>query len=85
MKQKTKSLSLITIFNDPEYIRKPQNFITIHDILTVRAIIMGRYGMLQCAANYGTGYGGKDCKICKEVDNESHRINNCSLGKDELV
>ena len=33
--------------------------------------------MLQCAANFSNGYGGKECGRCKVEDNESHRINDC--------
>ena len=40
---------------------------------------MGRYGMLQCAANFEKSYGGKDCKECGVLDNESHRINDCKV------
>ena len=43
---------------------------------------MGRFGMLQCAANFSTGNGGKDCKTCKALDDECHRINFCPLWKE---
>ena len=33
--------------------------------------------MLQCAANFSNGYGGKNCRKCGVVDNEAHRINDC--------
>ena len=38
---------------------------------------MGRFGMLQCAANFSNGYGGKTCKSCGVTDDENHRINDC--------
>ena len=38
---------------------------------------MGRYGMLQCAANFANGYGSKMCSKCGVEDNETHRINDC--------
>ena len=47
------------------------------DKLTARAYIMGRFGMLQCAANFSKGFGSKNCKTCKVIDNESHRMNHC--------
>ena len=50
---------------------------TKHGKLVVRAYIMGQFGILQCAANFSNGYGGKECKTCKIEDNESHRINDC--------
>ena len=43
---------------------------------------MGRYGMLQCAANYSMGYGSKLCKECGVTDDEDHRINHCKLWSD---
>ena len=47
--------------------------------LITRAYIMGRYGMLQCAANYSMGYATKLCKECGVTDDEEHRINHCKL------
>ena len=35
--------------------------------------------MLQYAANFSSGYGGKNCRECGVVDDEDHRINHCSL------
>ena len=33
--------------------------------------------MLDCASNYSIKYGGKICIVCKETDDENHRINWC--------
>ena len=33
--------------------------------------------MLQCAANFSNGYGGKNCRRCNVLDDETHRMNNC--------
>ena len=38
---------------------------------------MGRFGMLQCAANFGNGYSTKNCTNCEVIDDEAHRINDC--------
>ena len=35
--------------------------------------------MLECAANYATKHGGKDCKQCGTLDDENHRINDCKV------
>ena len=40
-------------------------------------ILMARYGMLDCAANYHGKYKTKICEECKVIDNEDHRINHC--------
>ena len=66
---KTKTERLIQILESEEYQRKPQPFMK-KDKLTVRAYILGQYGMLQCAANFSTGYGSKNCKTCNVIDND---------------
>ena len=38
---------------------------------------MGKYGMLDCANNYASKHGGKTCRECDAIDDESHRINHC--------
>ena len=42
---------------------------------------MARYGMLDCANNFASKYGGKMCKVCNETDDENHRINSCQEWK----
>ena len=32
---------------------------------------------MACANNYANKYGGKICRECDTVDDESHRINHC--------
>ena len=46
-------------------------------IISTRALIMGRYGMLKCANNFSYGHGTKLCDKCKVIDDEDHRINDC--------
>ena len=43
---------------------------------------VGRFGMQQCAANFSRDNGGKDCKTCKVLDDECHRINFCLQWKE---
>ena len=74
---KTKTKKLISILENEEYVRRPDKFITNHSKLIARAYIMGRFGMLQCAANFSNGNRGKECGRCKVEDNKSHRINDC--------
>ena len=38
---------------------------------------MGRYGMLDCRANFSMGYGSKECSQCMVVDDMDHRVNWC--------
>ena len=76
VKEKTKTKSLLKIIDDSSYIRRPIEHMD-KDVLVARALIMGRFGMLQCGANFEMSYGGKECKECKVTDDECHRINSC--------
>ena len=77
-KQKTKTKSILDQINDPSFTRQPTEFLN-QCVLVGRAVIMGRYGMLDCAANFEKKYGGKQCKACDVTDSESHRINSCKV------
>ena len=41
--------------------------------------------MLKCANNFSVGHGTKTCDICGVLDNESHRINDCTKWRDVNV
>ena len=43
---------------------------------------MGRYGMLDCGANFSKGYGKNDCGTCGTRDDEDHRMNYCTKYQD---
>ena len=73
---KTKTKRLVQKLQDDAYSRQP--FMNKNNKPIVRAYIMGRHGMLQCAANFSNGYGGKMCGKCGVEDNENHRINFCT-------
>ena len=77
-KQKSKTKSILDQIDDPSFTRKPTEFLN-QSVLVGRAIFMGRYGMLECAANFENKYGGKQCRTCNVIDNESHRINSCKV------
>ena len=79
---KTKTKTIVPIIDDPHYSRKPQPFVFENNKLITRAYIMGRYGMLKCAANFSCGYGSKNCSECGVIDDEDHRINHCTLWQD---
>ena len=76
---KTKTKSLIPLLENEEYVRRPQSFMAKNNKLIARAYTMGRFGMLQCAANFSTGYGSKMCTKCNVVDDEAHRMNHCPV------
>ena len=80
-KMKTKTKTIIPQLDASEFQRKPEYFMDENNKLIARAYIMGRYGMLQCASNFSTGYGGKICSQCDMIDDENHRINFCKVWK----
>ena len=74
---KSKTKHLIPILEQPTFIRKPAAYLNENNKLIARAYIMGRFRMLNCAANFSDGHGGKLCPECKVTDDEDHRINSC--------
>ena len=78
-KEKTKTKHIKAILNNPSYTRGLDKYLEKYPSITnARALIMGRYGMLQCSNNYSAKYQGKTCSECNVVDDESHRINQCN-------
>ena len=74
---KTKTKSIIKKLESGEYERKPLPEIVNMNKLHSKAIIMGRYGMLECARNFQMKYGKKACQLCGTEDTEEHRLNIC--------
>ena len=74
---KTKTKNLMDKIEDKNYVRKPIDAIFNLSSIETRALIMGRFGMLDCKVNFSKGYGGKMCGECRVLDDESHRINDC--------
>ena len=60
MRQKTKTRTIIEEIDATDYERKPIDISNYGSVLTTRALIMGRYGMLNCGANFAKGYGGEE-------------------------
>ena len=79
---KSKTKRLIPVLEDDGYLRQPAKFMRRNNVLITRAYVMGRYGMLQCAANFSDGYKSKLCTRCNVTDNEDHRMNNCPVWSD---
>ena len=81
-KLKTKTKTILEEIEKPEYKRKPAEILNNLTVLETRAFIMGKYGMLNCGANYAMRSGGKSCGKCEKIDDENHRINDCELYRD---
>ena len=82
-KLKTKTRNIVSYLDNENYEHKPEPFMQLNNKIIARVYIMGRYGMLQCAANFSNGYGGKNRAHCGVIDDENHRINHCELYKEE--
>ena len=77
-RSKTKTKYAEIIVDEPSYERGIDPVLVKYpSIAYARPLIMGRLAMLQCANNFSVKYGGKMCKKCNVVDDESHRINYC--------
>ena len=73
---KTKS-----IYNDllaDNYQRKVLNEFNGCTKYRTKLIILSRNGMLECGANF-KGTMSEVCSVCAVVDNENHRINDCTV------
>ena len=77
--EKTKTKSIITEIENPDYQRRPLRVMNKGSVIVTRVVLMGRYGMLKCRANFSSSFSSKNCPKCDVVDDESHRINYCSV------
>ena len=80
--EKTKTKFVIDILKLDNYQHRPLSSILNRNKLKARTLMMGLFGMLDCAANYRHGYGGSYCRQCGVKDDENHRINTCVRFKD---
>ena len=78
---KSKTKCLIPCLEDDTYDRKKTSAVLNLNKLRARAIIMARFGMLDCASNFENKYGGKECPKCKVLDDVNHRLNFCETWK----
>lgn len=74
---KTKTSQMIQDLQNPQYSRTGDLIIKSMNKLHAKAIILGRYGMLQCPKNYKIKYGGQNCNLCGVIDDEKHRLEMC--------
>ena len=79
--EKTKTKSILTLLNDPAYTRKPRSELIYASKQETKAIIIARFGMLECGQNY-KGTINILCDQCNVVDNENHRLNHCIKWRD---
>ena len=68
---KTKTKTIAEKLGDSDYKRVLLPMILKLPSIQTRALIMGRYGMLDCKSNYAMKYGGKMCLDCDMLDDEA--------------
>ena len=78
-KAKTKTKTIIDELKKTDYQRKPIPIIQYGSVIIARTLIMARYGMLLCKANFSCGSKNRNCDKCGDLDNKDHRINHCIL------
>ena len=78
---KTKTRHVHQQISGPSYKRQPTNVILQGTKLKARTLILARHGMLECGTNY-KGTMSETCRTCGVIDNENHRLNDCSVYND---
>ena len=63
------------------YERRPPKEIISGTKQKTKTIILSRYGMLECGSNF-KGTMSQICRSCGTTDNETHRLNECSIYRD---
>ena len=80
--EKSKTKGLLNELMREEYKRTAYKSVFKKNRLKARVQIMSMFGMLECSKNYKNGYGGNICRECEMLDDENHRINDCSKFKE---
>ena len=78
---KTKTKSILEKLLEPHYVRQPEKEILYTTKYETKTILIARYGMLVCGANF-KGTMKSTCQTCNVMDDEKHRLNICPLWND---
>ena len=75
--KKTKTAHIVDKIQNSAYIRQPQNELKYLSKQETKAIMIARFGMLECGKNF-KGTLSEMCSVCCSViDDEEHRLNVC--------
>ena len=77
----TKTREIHTKLTTEPYNRQPPNEILNGNKLITKTIILARHGMLECGNNF-KGTISLNCSSCNAIDDENHRLNECSRWSD---
>ena len=74
--RKSKTSHIVDLISAETYIRKPSP--EIHNLTKqeTKTLIISRYRMLECGANFKNSRS-VTCSTCNATDNEDHRLNHC--------
>ena len=74
--RKTKTSSIVDLISADTYERKPATELCGLSKQETKTIIISRFKMLECGANF-KNRSSTLCQTCKNRDDEDHRLNNC--------
>ena len=79
-KVKSKTAHVLEKITECNYQRKVMHPATFMSQIEVKALILSRFRMLECGKNFRGKYP-ETCSECDVLDDEDHRLNNCSRFK----
>ena len=71
-----KTRHVLEQLQNPSYCRRPCQVLKLSRS-KARIILIARYAMLDCAANYSHSYKSKEYEVFKVLDDENQRLNGC--------
>ena len=74
--RKSKTAFIVDLITADSYSRKPSPEILHLTKQDAKTIIISRFRMLECGANFKNS-NDTLCPVCKTIDNEDHRLNFC--------
>ena len=80
-RRKTKTAFVVDCIENSDYKREPLTEIMMCTKQVTKVILTSRFGMLECGRNF-KGSQQEICKDCRIVDDESHRLNHCTVFRD---
>ena len=76
--RKTKTSFIVDHIENQDYQRTPLNEILQSTKTETKTLLTARFGMLECGRNF-KGTKDKQCVKCGVLDDETHRLNHCTL------
>ena len=74
--KKSKTAHIVDDIESDKYSRSPKTELLQCSRQETKTLLIARFGMLECGKNF-KGTMSLDCKTCKKIDDENHRLNHC--------